>query len=103
MANSDSARSRWVSPIPTRIPVVKGIDSRPASSMVRIRTDGSLSGEPKCGIPFSMRRGVACSSIRPIEADTCFSRAMSSHVMTPGLRCGSNPVSSITRMDMART
>ena len=34
---------------------------------------------------------------------TGFSRAISSHDITPGLRCGSNPVSSITRIAIART
>ena len=38
------ARSRGVSPIPTRIPVVNGIASRPASSIVRRRTDRDLVG-----------------------------------------------------------
>jgi hypothetical protein len=46
-AKRDSARSRDVSPIPTRIPDVNGIARRPASSIVRIRTAGTLSGEPK--------------------------------------------------------
>ena len=41
-----SARSSSVSPMPTSSPVVKGIESRPASSRTRIRTSGSLSGDP---------------------------------------------------------
>ena len=48
IANSDSARSAIVSPIPTRMPVVNGIVLRPASSSTRSRTAGSLSGDPKC-------------------------------------------------------
>src|SRR6266545_469013 len=89
MARRDSARSRRVSPIPTRIPVVNGIDRRPASSMVRRRTAGTLSGEPKCGPPFAESLSEDVSSIIPIDALTCFRRAMSSHDMTPGLRRGS--------------
>ena len=46
IANSDSARSVIVSPMPMRIPVVNGIPTRPASSSTRSRTAGSLSGEP---------------------------------------------------------
>lgn len=42
----DSTRSSALSPIPIRIPVVKGILLREASSMVRSRTAGSLSGDP---------------------------------------------------------
>ena len=41
-----SARSSRVSPMPTSSPVVNGMDSRPASSSVRNRTAGSLSGLP---------------------------------------------------------
>jgi hypothetical protein len=41
-----SARSTSVSPMPTNNPVVNGIDKRPASSSVRSRTVGSLSGLP---------------------------------------------------------
>ena len=46
IAMIDSARSRKFSPMPTRIPVVKGMFSRPASVRVRSRTAGSLSGLP---------------------------------------------------------
>ena len=45
-ANSDSTRSRAVSPMPIRIPVVNGIARRPASSITRSRTVGFLSGDP---------------------------------------------------------
>ena len=38
---------RAVSPMPTRIPVVKGIASSPAASRVARRRAGSLSGEPR--------------------------------------------------------
>ena len=46
IAKTESARSATVSPIPTRIPVVNGTVSRPASSSTRSRTAGSLSGDP---------------------------------------------------------
>ena len=46
IANSDSARSASVSPMPIRMPVVNGTPTRPASSSTRSRTAGSLSGEP---------------------------------------------------------
>ena len=42
-----------VSPIPIRIPLVKGIRSSPASSIVSSRRAGSLSGEAQCGPPRS--------------------------------------------------
>ncbi len=42
-----SSRSCASSPMPTRIPVVNGTPTRPASSSTRSRTAGSLSGEPK--------------------------------------------------------
>jgi hypothetical protein len=78
IANSDSARSRALSPIPMSTPVVNGIASRPASSIVRSRTAGTLSGEPTCGPPRRDRRSEEVSSISPIEALTCLSRASSS-------------------------
>ena len=82
--------------------MVNGIASRPASSIVRRRTAGILSGEPKCGPPRSDSRSEDVSSIRPIDGATCFSRAMSSYDITPGFRCGSRPVASITRIATAR-
>ena len=47
-------------------------------------------------------RVAVVSSIMPIDCATGVSREISSHDMTPGLRCGSSPVSSSTRMDTAR-
>ena len=78
IANTDAARSRGSSPIPTRMPVVNGIASLPASSIVRSRTAGRLSGEPKCGPPLPARRSDDVSSISPIDALTCRNRASSS-------------------------
>jgi hypothetical protein len=79
-----SARSSGVSPIPISNPEVNGIDSRPASSMVRSRTTGSLSGEFQCALPFSNSRVEVDSSIIPIDADTGLRVAMSVHDITPG-------------------
>ena len=90
--------------MPTSSPVVKGIESRPASSSTRSRTAGSLSGEPKWASPLvSKSRRDVVSSIIPIDGETGLSRLSSSHVITPGLRCGSSPVSSSTRTAIART
>ena len=103
-ANTVSARSARVSPIPTSSPEVNGTDSRPASSSTRNRTSGSLSGDPKCASPLvSKSRREVVSSIIPIDGETGLRRVISSHDMTPGLRCGNNPVSSSTRTAIART
>ena len=84
--------------------MVNGTESRPASSSTRSRTAGSLSGEPKCAWPFSVNSRVeVVSSIIPIDGATGLSRWISAQDMTPGLRCGSSPVSSSTRTAMART
>ena len=90
--------------MPTNSPVVNGIDNRPASASVRSRTSGSLSGLPKCARPLvsNSRRDVV-SSIMPIDGATGLSRESSDHDMTPGFRCGSSPVSSSTRIAIART
>ena len=97
IAKTDSARSRTVSPMPTSTPVVKGTDSRPASSSTRSRTAGSLSGLPWCA-----GMSAVVSSIIPIDAATGLSRSCSAQDMTPGLRCGSSPVDSRTAMAQAR-
>ena len=60
------------------------------------RRAGSLSGEAQCGPPFSPSRSAVVSSMIPIEAETGRSASSSARVMTPGLRCGSSPVSSST-------
>ena len=104
IANTDSARSASVSPMPSRIPVVNGTLLRPASSSTRSRTAGSLSGLPKCGPPRSVNsRSAVVSSIMPMDGATGLSRWKSCQLSTPGFRCGSSPVSSSTRMAMART
>ena len=45
-ASSEATRSSSVSPIPTRIPLVNGIRSSPAASIVSSRRAGCLVGEP---------------------------------------------------------
>ena len=83
---------------------MNGTLDRPASSSTRSRTAGSLSGDPKCGLPGSAQsRCEVVSSIIPIDGATGFSRCISLQDMTPGLRCGSRPVSSSTAMAQART
>ena len=94
--SSASIRSARVSPIPIRIPLVNGIRSSPASPIVSRRRAGTLSGEAQCGPPFAESRSEAVSSMIPIEAETGRSATSSSRVITPGLRCGSSPVSSST-------
>ncbi len=64
--------------MPTKIPVVNGMASRPASSIVRSLTAGNLSGEPKWGPPRWERRSDDVSSMIPIDALTCLSLASSS-------------------------
>ena len=62
-AASWSARS---SPMPTRIPVVKGMASSPAASRVARRRAGSLSGAPR----WAARPSASDSSIIPWLAET---------------------------------
>ena len=95
-ASSESMRSSRVSPMPMRMPDVKGTASSPASRIVSRRAAGSLSGEPWCACPFSSSRGETLSSMMPCDTDTSRSRAMSAALITPGLRWGSSPVSAAT-------
>ena len=54
--------------------------------------------------PVSVNSRVeVVSSIMPIDGATGLSRWKSAQLSTPGLRCGSSPVSSSTRIAMART
>ena len=90
--------------MPMSSPVVNGTERRPASSSTRRRTSGSLSGEPKWASPrVSNSRREVVSSIIPIDGETGLRRLISSHDITPGLRWGSSPVSSSTRIAIART
>jgi hypothetical protein len=101
-ANRVSTRSGNLSPIPNSSPDVKGTESRPASSRVRSRTSGSLSGELKCASPLASSRSEVVSSMIPMDGATCFNVASWDQLITPGLRCGSNPVPSITCTATAR-
>jgi len=93
-------RSSMVSPIPIRIPVVKAMESLPASSMVRRRSAGTLSGALACGKPSRIRRGLTFSSIKPTLAFD-FQTFQGGAIHHAGLACGSNPVFSRTNSDMA--
>ena len=90
-------RSARVSPMPIRIPLVNGIPSSPASRIVSSRRAGTLSGDAQWGPPRAASRSAVDSSMIPIDAATGRSEASSSRDITPGLRCGSRPVSSSTR------
>ena len=71
---------------------------------MRNRTAGSLSGLPKCASPLvSNNRRDVVSNIIPIDGATGFSRDNSDHDITPGFKCGNNPVSSNTPIAIART
>ena len=85
-ATSASSRSARVSPIPIRIPLVNGIRSSPANSIVSRRRAGSLSGEAQCGPPFAASRSAVVSSMIPIEAETGRSATSSSRLITPGIQ-----------------
>ena len=76
---------------------MNGIASSPASRIVSSRTAGTLSGEAQCGPPFNDSRSDTVSSMIPIDAETGRNSSSSSRLITPGLRCGSIPVSSRTR------
>jgi hypothetical protein len=54
--------------MPINSPVVNGTAASPASRIDSSRRAGSLSGEPKCGIPGSHSRSELLSSISPIDA-----------------------------------
>ena len=76
IASSEATRSSSVSPMPTRMPLVNGIRSSPAASIVSSRRAGCLVGEPAWTVSIS--RSETDSSIRPWEAVTSRSRARSS-------------------------
>ena len=91
-ASSEAIRSSSVSPIPTRMPLVNGMRSSPAASIVASRRAGCLVGEPACTVSIS--RSEIDSSISPCEAVTSRSRARSARLRTPRFVCGSMPRSS---------
>ena len=91
-ASSEAIRSSSVSPIPTRIPLVNGIRSRPAASIVSSRRAGCFVGEPAWTVSIS--RSEIDSSISPWDAVTSRSRARSAALRTPRFVWGSSPRSS---------
>ena len=92
IASSDCTRDSTDSPMPTRIPVVKGIFSSPAASSVASRSFGCLVGLPAWTVSIS--RSSTDSSISPWEAVTSRRRARSPFESTPRFVCGSIPRSS---------
>ena len=84
------------------MPVVNGMRSSPASSCMRRRTAGSLSGAYWCAMPFPRRRGLVDSSIRPIDAFQRRSAAISAWLRMPAFVCGSMPPSTATRQPSTR-
>ena len=93
IASSASTRSTSSSPMPTRMPVVKGIASSPAASRVASRRSGVLSGAPR----WAARSGRSDSIIIPWDGATVRRRASSSRATAPAFMCGSRPVSASTR------
>ena len=88
MASSASSRSARVSPMPTRIPVVKGMASSPAASRVASRRSGVLSGAPR----WQSRSGLSDSSIIPCDGATPpAGRASSSRRQGAGVGVGEQP------------
>ena len=88
MAASASSRSARVSPIPTRIPVVKGMASSPAASRVASRRAGSLVWQRAWGPPGSWSRSESDSSIMPWPAQTRRRAASSSGEQGAGVGVG---------------
>ena len=91
-------RSAPVSPIPHKTPVVNGTRSCPLSSSCASHRVGSFDGEA-CPTPYGpciVRRSAysrreLCSSMRPIDAFSGASAAISSRESGPALVCGSKP------------
>src|SRR5947209_10530648 len=102
IAHSASTRSRGTSPMPMRIPVVKGIWSLPASSIVRNRRAGTLSGALSWARPGPSSRDDTLSSMRPMLTLTSRSAARSRSLITPGLTCGRSDDSRSVSSQIAR-
>ena len=96
-AAAPRSRSARVSPMPIRMPVVNGTRSSPAAAIVASRTRRRLVGRAEVR-PAARRQplGRRLEHQRPSTPLTGRSARTSSRVMTPGLRCGSRPVSSST-------
>ena len=72
--------------MPTNMPVVNGILSLPAASIISNLNFGSLPGEFLCA-----SSSAVVSSIRPIDAFTGLSSFKFSPLSTPKLQWGNNP------------
>ena len=85
-AMSDSARSRRVSPMPTRMPVVNGTRSRPASSITREAQVGILVGRAVVHLTRLLEQRAARSSraSSPSTGRWGAASAVRPRVMTPG-------------------
>src|SRR5580704_18679 len=101
MASSVSMRSSGDSPMPISRPVVKGTFLLPASSMVRRRLAGSLSGALSWAAPAASSEAFVVSSMSPMLGETSESREIHSALSKPGLGCGSRFVSRRTSLHMA--
>ena len=97
MASSAAMRSARFSPMPTKMPVVKGICSSPANSRVSKRRCGTLSGAPR----WHSRSSRRVSTIMPCEGETRRNIANSSLYNAPALAWGSRPVSVSTNLAMS--
>ena len=84
MARRAASWSARVSPMPTRMPVVKGMASSPAKSRVARRRAGTLSGAPR----WASRSSASDSSIMPWLAATGRSVASSPASSAPGVGVG---------------
>ena len=93
IASSASMRSARVSPMPIRMPVVNGTRARPAASSVASRTRRHLVGRAEVRAAALRQPLAAVSSMMPCDTDTLRRRASQASSITPGLRCGSRPVS----------
>ncbi len=84
-------RSSGNSPMPTRMPLVKGIFSSPAARIVSRRTPGCFVGEPW----WTTRSGFVDSSMRPCDArDLAQPGEIVRLSITPMFVCGRRPRSS---------
>ena len=87
--------------MPISRPVVKGTHCFPASSRVRRRLTGTLSGALSWAAPGARRAGLTVSSINPMLGETAARREIHSVLSKPGLGCGNKLVSLNTSSHMA--
>ena len=79
--------------MPIRMPEVNGTAASPAAAIAASRTRRRLVGRAEMRPAARDSRSAALSSMMPCDTETARSRSISSRLMTPGLRCGSSPVS----------